>query len=191
MTRPRRTEYPNAIHHVTQRGNGRQTIFETPRDYAVFLATLGGVVERHTWQVLSYCLMPNHVHLLIRTPDPTLSKGMRMLTGTYARRFNAANDVTGHVFQGRYWSQPIETDEQYESVLRYIALNPVTSGLVVHAAEWRWSAHAQLAGIRDAAPILASDEALRLLSPSRSHARRRYVKLVGEAEPAALASDIG
>jgi putative transposase len=102
MPRAPRIGYPNAIHHVTQRGNRREAIFSTPADYRVYLAILADVTRRCEWQVFSYCLMPNHLHLLLQTPEPNLSQGMRHLTGSYARAFNTTHELVGHLFQGRY-----------------------------------------------------------------------------------------
>jgi putative transposase len=85
VPRAPRIEYPNAIHHITQRGNRRDAIFVTPADYRVYLAILADVARRFKWQVLSYCLMPNHLHLLLQTPAPNLAQGMQHLSGGHSK----------------------------------------------------------------------------------------------------------
>lgn len=178
MTRIRRIDYPNAIHHVTQRGNDRQLLFETPDDYRVFLETLAECVARYRWQVLSYCLMPNHLHLLLQTPDANLSLGMRRLTGSYARQFNAAHDRSGHVFQGRFGSRLIEDEEHLHAALAYIALNPVRAGLSATPQDWIWSSHAELAGVRRPSGRIAQAEVLDRFATRPATARARYGRMV-------------
>lgn len=178
MTRIQRIDYPNAIHHVTQRGNDRQLLFETPDDYRVFLETLAHCVARYRWRVLSYCLMPNHLHLLVQTPDANLSLGMRRLTGSYARQFNAAHDRSGHVFQGRFGSRLIEDEEHLHAALAYIALNPVQAGLAATPQDWIWSSHAELAGVRRPSGRIAQAEVLDRFAARPATARARYGRMV-------------
>ena len=102
MARPPRIQYPGALYHVTSRGNAQQLIFERRPDYETFLATLELVVARYRWRCHTYCLLGNHYHLLLETPDPNLAFGMRQLNGTYAQAFNRPRGRVGHVFQGRY-----------------------------------------------------------------------------------------
>ena len=177
MPRRPRVEYPGAMHHVTQRGNNRERIFCSDADYNAYLGTLGQVVSRHHWQVVSYCLMPNHTHLLIRTPVPNLTEGMRLLGTAYARRFNNARGATGHVFQGRFGSSLVETDDHLITTLRYIALNPVASGLCGDPAAWQWSAHAQLLGQTRRVSFLAFE----VLAEDPASAEARYSTLFSDA----------
>ena len=178
MTRIHRIDYPNAIHHVTQRGNDRQLPFETPDDYRVFLETLAECVARYRWQVLSYCLMPTHLHLLLQTPDANLSLGMRRLKGSYARRFNTAHDRSGHVFKGRFESRLIEDEEHLHAALAYIAFNPVQAGLSATPQDWIWSSHAELAGVRRPSRLIAQAEVLNRFATRPATARTRYARMV-------------
>jgi REP-associated tyrosine transposase len=181
VTRIQRNDYPNAIHHVTQRGNDRQLLFETPDDYRVFLETLAECVARYRWQVLSYCLMPTHLHLLVQTPDANLSLGMRRLTGSYARQFNTAHDRSGQVFQGRFGSRLIEDEEHLQAALAYIALNPVRDGLSLTPQDWIWGSHAELVGARRPSRLIAEAEVLDRFATRPATARARYGRMVEAA----------
>jgi REP element-mobilizing transposase RayT len=144
MPRVPREEESGAIHHVFARGNRRQRVFLDDRDRRRYVALLHKVVERCRWISLAYCLMDNHVHLLVETPDPNLGDGMRRLHGAYAQEFNRRHGHVGHLFQGRYGAERVTTDAQLVTTLRYIALNPVEAGLCEHAWDWRWSSYALL-----------------------------------------------
>src|SRR5512139_3602263 len=102
MSRPLRVEYPGAVYHVTSRGNGRAAIFLSDSDRRKFLDIMADTVQKYNWLCHAYCLLDNHYHLIIETPDPNLSIGMRQLNGVYTQAFNVANQKEGHVFQGRY-----------------------------------------------------------------------------------------
>lgn len=102
MARPLRIEFPGAVYHVTARGNARQNIYLDDADRRLFLEVLSETVEKYNWVCHAYCLMDNHYHLLLETPDPNLSLGMRQLNGVYIQRFNRAHNRIGHVFQGRF-----------------------------------------------------------------------------------------
>ncbi len=149
MGRRHRVEIEGGIYHVTARGNAQAAIFRDEQDYRVFRAVLGEAVERHRWLCHSFCFIPNHYHLLLETPEPNLGRGMLVLNGTYARRFNWRYHRYGHVFQGPYGAAFIEDDAHLLEVCRYIALNPVRAGLASTPAEWPWSSYGTLAGLRE------------------------------------------
>ena len=102
MARPLRLEFPGALYHVTSRGDGREDIYLSDDDRSAWLAVLGQVCVRFNWVCHAYCLMTNHYHIVIETPDANLSKGMRQLNGVYTQSFNRAHARGGHVFQGRF-----------------------------------------------------------------------------------------
>lgn len=160
MTRPLRLAVPDGIYHVTARGNRRQVIYLDDDDRQEYLRRLARVTGRHRWKVLSFCLMANHVHLLIRTPMANLSEGMQLLNGTYAQAFNRRHGGDGHLWQGRFAASLVQEERYLRDVLRYIALNPVRAGLSATADEWAWSAHAALAGLATVPRFLARAEAL-------------------------------
>jgi putative transposase len=127
------------VFHVYARGNGRQLVFFDVADHETYLALLGRVVRRKGWRLLAYCLMDNHVHLLIETPEPNLANGMQRLQSVYAETFNTRHGRSGHLFQGRYGAVRVKSDAQLWSVVRYIARNPVESGVCDVADQFRWS----------------------------------------------------
>ena len=102
MTRSLRLEFEGAPYHITSRGDRREDIFESDIDRAGFLHRLGQVCEPFNWDCHAFCLMGNHYHLMIETPDANLSKGMRQLNGVYTQDFNRRHGRCGHIFQGRF-----------------------------------------------------------------------------------------
>jgi len=131
----------DGIYHVTNRGNDRRAIFDDELDYLDFIRQLAKVVDACGWLCHSFCLMPNHYHLLVETPQPNLGDGMHLLNGRYARRFNARHERVGHLFQGPYRAEAVERDEHLLEVCRYVVLNPVRAGLVERAERWPWSSY--------------------------------------------------
>lgn len=110
MARPLRLEFSGALYHVTARGDRREDIYADDEDRHVFLLTLGRVVADFNWVCHAFCLMGNHYHLVVETPDANLSKGMRQLNGVYTQAFNRRHGLVGHLFQGRY--KAILVDEE-------------------------------------------------------------------------------
>lgn len=125
MTRPLRIEYPGAVYHVTSRGDARRPIFRTEEDRVLFLEVLASIVSRVHWLCHAYCLMDNHYHLVLETPEGNLSRGMRHLNGVYTQRFNRRYGKPGHVFQGRYKAIVVERESYLLELCRYVVLNPV------------------------------------------------------------------
>ena len=148
MARKHREDFEGALHHVFARGNNKQPIFLTDSDRLVYLRMLRRVIERMTWRCLAYCLMENHVHLLLETPLGNLSAGMQRLHGRYAQGFNQRHGRVGHLFQGRYGAVRICTDEQLWAVAAYISRNPIAAGLCERAEAWRWASYGALTGQR-------------------------------------------
>ncbi len=143
MARPLRIEFPGAIYHVMSRGNARQTVFHDEGDYQRLFDGLAVVVSRSGWELLSFVLMPNHFHLLVRTPQPNLSRGMQYLTSGYANWCGRRHRRPGHTFQSRFKSELIEDESYFWTVSRYIHLNPVRGKrpLAVHPRDWPWSSY--------------------------------------------------
>jgi len=146
VPRKPREEVAGGIHHVYARGNNKALLFVDDVDREGYLWLLGTEVGRRRWRCLSYCLMDNHMHLLIETPEPNLGRGMQRLHGDFGRGFNRRHSRSGHVFQGRYGSNPVRDDEQLWTVAGYIAANPVEAGLCRSPADWPWSSHAAVLG---------------------------------------------
>ena len=139
VARPLRIQVAGGTYHVTSRGNRRQAIYQDDDDRRQFLAFHDRVVQRYGWVLHAYCLMTNHFHLLVETPEPNLSAGMQRLKSEYATYFNDRFALVGHLFQQRFGSSLIEGDEYYTEALRYIAFNPVKAGLCQHPTDWPWS----------------------------------------------------
>lgn len=150
MSRPPRTLFAGAIYHVTSRGNRRARIYVDDRDHLIWLDVLAETARRYAFKIHAFCMMPNHYHLLVETPEGNLSDGMRYLNGRYSSRHNDRHGLVGHVIQGRYFAVLVARDAQLLEVARYISLNPVRARLVCNAAEWRWSSHRYMTGAASA-----------------------------------------
>lgn len=180
MARPLRLQFPGGLYHVTARGNGRQPLFADDTDRERFLTVLARVVARYHLFCHAHCLMGNHYHLLLETPDANLSRAMRQLNGVYSQAFNRRHERPGHVLEGRFHAQVVDKDTYLREVCRYIVLNPVRTGLVAHPREWAWSSYRATAGEAPAPPFLTVDWILSLGdTPVRAEAERRYRQFVG------------
>lgn len=162
MPRTARIIVPGMPHHVTQRGNQRQRVFFEPADYRAWLQIAAAAFPAHGVEIWAYCLMPNHTHLIATPSDETgLARAMAVLNATYARRVHARRSLSGHLWQGRYASFPMDGSYLYRCV-RYVGLNPVRAGLVAKASEWPWSSvRAHLGGACD--PLLTRGPVAELL----------------------------
>ncbi len=174
MARPLRIEYPGAVYHITSRGNAKKSIFRDDRDRERFLEILSSVVKRYNWLCYGYCLMDNHYHLLIETPDVNLSKGMRQLNGVYTQSFNRTHKSVGHVFQGRYKAILVEKESYLLELCRYVVLNPVRAGIVKRPEDWRWSSYISTAGIKRAPEYLTVDWIFGQFGSNREKAEKGY-----------------
>jgi putative transposase len=157
MGRAPRIEYEGAVYHVTNRGNGHEAIYREEADWKAFLGIMGDVVSKFGWRIYTYCLMGNHYHLLLETPQPNLALGMRDLDRQYTVRYNWRYEHSGHVFRGRYWSGLVLNDNYLIDVASYLLLNPVRAHLVKSPEEWRWSSCAAMSGLVSAPSWLDLD----------------------------------
>jgi REP-associated tyrosine transposase len=177
VARPPRIEVPGAIFHVYARGSRQQAIYRTRDDRRTYLRFLARAVARYRWHCLAYCLMGNHVHLLIETPDANLGKGMQSLHGGYAQRMNQRYGTKGALFESRYGCVRIENDAQLWMAIRYIARNPVEAGLCARAEKYEWSSYGAV--LRGNPPLFLSyDRLLSCLSASGGDALDTYCDLV-------------
>jgi putative transposase len=180
MSRPLRIEFPCAIYHVTSRGNARNEIFLNDGDREDFLATLAWVVGRFRWVCHAYCLMDNHFHLLIETPEPNLSSGMRQLNGVYTQRFNRHHNRVGHLFQGRFKAILVERDRYLLELCRYIVLNPVRANMVASVDQYQWSSYRATIGSTAIPAVLSIDWVLAQFASNTDIACKRYAVFVAE-----------
>ena len=182
MVRPLRIEYDGAVYHVTSRGNAGTEIFLDDGDRVRFLEVLGTVVERFGWICHAYCLMTNHYHLLIETPQPNLSRGMQHLNGVYTQWFNRRHSRAGHLVQGRFKSIVVEKESYLLELARYIVLNPVRAKLVRSARDWRWSSYRATAGQVDPPSFLTLGWLLSQFAGNRGKAIRAYRSFVKQGK---------
>ena len=161
------------------RGVERRRIFMDELDHELYLQLVGGVSRRMGWACLAYCLMGNHLHLLLQTPEPNLGDGMRRLHGTYAQTFNERYARTGHLFERRFGDSGIATVRSILTVATYIAANPVAAGLADRPEGWRWSSHAANAR-GDAPPWLDVGRLESLLAAEGGDATERYLNALAE-----------
>jgi putative transposase len=184
MSRPLRLDHAGAVWHVTSRGNEKRDIFRDAQDRRDLLRVLGRVVEVCRWRIHAYVLMGNHYHLLLETPEPTLSKGMHQLNGTYTRHFNTRHERIGHLFQGRFKAILVEKEAHLLELIRYVVLNPVRAGLVSGPEQWEWSNFACTAGLSRPPVWLEIDWTLSQFGGG-AFASDRYMQFVdaGKANP--------
>jgi putative transposase len=180
MARPLRIEFPGAVYHITSRGNARQAIFTDDEDRGGFLDVLSMVVERFKWLCHAYCLMDNHYHLLIETPNANLSKGMRELNGVYTQGFNQRYRRVGHLFQGRYKAIIVEKNNHLLSLCRYVVLNPVRVGLIKKPEQWRWSNYKATIGLAKRPSFLTIDWVLSQFGGRKRVAMEKHRRFVME-----------
>ena len=180
MARPIRIEYAGALYHVTSRGNRQEAIYEDDIDRQTFLSVLEQVCSTHNWIYHAYCLMTNHYHLLIETPDSNLSKGMRQLNGVYTQGFNRLHNRVGHVYQGRFKAILVEKEAYLLELSRYIVLNPVRANMVRAAKDWPWSSYRATVGQAEGVGYLQTEWLLAAFGKRKSSAIEKYKAFVAE-----------
>ena len=137
--RPLRIEFAAAGHHITSRGDRREALYRDDEDRQRHLAVIAQAMDRFDAQVLAYCLMGNHYHLVVQTRQANLSRLMRHINGITTQQFNRRHGLVGHLFQGRFKAILVDRDAYLLALCRYVERNPVAAGLVGHAGDWRWS----------------------------------------------------
>jgi putative transposase len=180
MPRSRRTLIPGGIYHVMNRGNRKQPIFLSDTDWILFLEITKKIATRRHWAIHGYCLMQNHYHLLVETPEPDLSAGMQAINSEYAQWFNRGYGFVGHVFQGRFNAVLVESDWHLVELARYIAMNPVRAGLCHSPSEWRWSSYCDAVGGRGRS-LLDATSVLRFFGGDEDRAREAFRRFVEDA----------
>src|SRR3990172_3669147 len=180
MARPLRIEFSGALYHVTSRGDRHEAIFDDDRDCTAVLDALGEVVSRFRWRCHAYCLMGNHYHLMIETPQANLTKGMRQLNGVFTQWSNRRHKRSGHLFQGRYKAILVDRDSYFLELARYIVLNPVRAAMVKHPRLWAWSSYGATIGTSPVPVWLTSDDLLAEFGSRRAGARRKYQQFIEE-----------
>jgi len=178
MSRPLRLEFSGALYHVTSRGNEKKAIYLEDSDFEMFLSLLAEVCLRFNWVIHSYCLMTNHYHLVIETPEGNLSRGMRHLNGVYTQRFNSKHKRVGHLYQGRYKAILVDKEGYLLELCRYVVLNPVRAKMVKVPDEWLWSSYLVTIGESFGFDGLATDAILLQFGAQRSQAIELFQEFV-------------
>lgn len=178
MARPLRVEYAGAYYHVINRGNNKENIFLNDRDREKFIEYLGKASERFSIVIHTYCLMSNHFHLLVETPEPNLSAAMQWINVSYATYFNRKRGRHGHLFQGRFKAILIDADEYLKQLSRYIHLNAVRAKIVSAPSEYKWSSYSYYIGKRKAPEFIETDWILSNFGKIKKEAKRNYKAFV-------------
>ena len=180
MTRPLRIEYLGAWYHVMNRGRRNETIFSGQKDCHRFIDLLIESCELWNIRISAYCLMPNHYHLLIQTPDANLSRCMRHINAVYTQRYNRAHGCDGQLFRGRFKSILVDGDTYLLQLVRYIHRNPLRSNLTSDMDKYKWSSHVGYISTAAKWNWLYKDFILSMLSSEQidqMHAYKRFVRL--------------
>jgi putative transposase len=184
MPRRARRELPGGLTHVTARGVRRLPLFVSEEDALAYLALLDYVArEVADWTVLSYCLMPNHLHLVVDAEIDELATGMHRLNGLYAQRFNREHGFVGHVFQSRYFAKPIAEEAHLPGSLRYVVTNPVRAGLCTRPENWPWSSYRATIGLAAVPRFLNVERVLTCFHPDVMKAQPTFRRFVEELLP--------
>ena len=189
MSRPLRIEFPGAVYHVTSRGDRREMIYRDDADRALQLEVIAQAMDRFDAQVLAYCLMGNHFHLVLHTRRANLSRLMRHVNGVYTQRFNRRHGLVGHLFQGRFKAILVDRDAHLLALCRYVERNPVAVSMVAAPEDWPWSSCRAHLGQAATPGWLDSDGLHGYLlgatvssAAERRRAVQRYAKLVAAAQ---------
>ena len=179
MPRRARSIQGGYVYHVLNRSNARATLFQKEEDYAAFERVLDEAFLRAPLRILGYCVMPNHWHMVVWPRDGLdheVSDFLRWLTVTHAQRWHAHyhSSGSGHLYQGRFKSFPVESDEHLYTVLRYVERNPLRANLIERAQDWRWSSLGRY--------TQGDDNARLLLTPWPIPRPRNWVSRVNRAE---------
>jgi REP element-mobilizing transposase RayT len=186
MARPLRIQYPDAWYHVINRGRSREQIFCSSEDYSAFIELLKDASSMWKVRIAAYCLMSNHYHLLVQTPEANLSRCMRHINGVYTQYFNRSHKSDGQLFRGRYKSIVIDRDSYLLELVRYIHRNPLHAGLVKRLEDYFWSSHRTYISRGNEGNWLHKDFVLSMLGENRSKRRQAYIDFVKQEEPETL-----
>ena len=178
MGRELRVIDPDFPYHVITKGNNDEALVYDARDAEHFVQGLGQVATRYDWEVWSWCLMTNHVHLVVRTRENSLSRGMRELNGNHSKRVNRRHGRSGHLLRNRFFSVAVDSDAYAVSSNIYVVKNPVKAGLCRTPAEWPWCSYRATVGLEQPPAWLAVGAVLGLFGRDRKKATREYMDYV-------------
>jgi putative transposase len=191
MARPLRIEFPDAWYHVMNRGRRGEVVFVDDQDYSQFTVLLRETSEIWNIRIAAYCLMPNHYHMLVQTPDANISRSMRHLNGVFTQRYNRRHRCDGQLFRGRYKSIIIDADSYLLQAVRYIHRNPLRAELVDTLDNYKWSSHKGYLSMSEKWDWLSKNYILALLSKNRKDWLRYYRRWVSVADEDEVCKKIG
>ncbi len=183
MSRPLRIQFPDAWYHVLNRIRRGEKVFEGKNDYNAFIDLLKELVEDFNVNIAAYCLLSNHYHLLVQTPDANISRSMRHLNGVYTQRFNRMHLCDGQLFRGRYKSIIVDGDSYLLELLRYIHRNPLEAEIVEKLNKYTWSSHKGYLSAAKKWDWLHKNFILSLFSKTKAESIRRYQRFVSKETP--------
>lgn len=179
--RPRRELEPGGVYHLGSRGSNRGPIFRFDGDRVAFLDRMAKVGVRYDLRWVAYCLMGNHYHAIVQTPDSRLSAALRDLHGGFSRLCRSVYGRDAHLFKNRFWCELIESRVQFLTAVRYVDLNPVRAGLCGHPSEWQWGSYRAMVGLERLPRFLTPEIFLRELASDLDVARAEYAQLIDAA----------
>jgi len=182
MSRPLRIQYPGAWYYVTNKGRRRKNIFSTNEDYVAFIEVLKEAVSLWNIKVTAYCLMPNHYHLLLQTPEGNISRCMRHINGVYTQRYNRRNKYDGQLFRGRYKSILLDSENYLMVLVRYIHRNPLRAKMVTGLEDYAWSSHNGYISNASKWNWINKEAFFLLLTNAKSTRLREYKKFIDEED---------
>jgi len=180
MSRPLRIQYPGAWYHVMNRGRRGEKVFESKEDCDAFIALLKDIVDDYNVKIAAYCLMPNHYHLLIQTPEGNISRSMRHVNGVYTQRYNRTHHCDGQLFRGRYKCILVDGDSYLLELIRYIHRNPIEAGMVENLDKYAWSSHKGYFSGAKKWDWLHKNYVLAIFSKNKAESIRRYKQFVSK-----------
>jgi len=178
VARSLRLSFDDACYHITSRGNRKENIFYTDHDRLVFLRKLSETLRKYSIICYAYCLMDNHYHLFLKTPNANISEGMHYLNTSYTNWFKAEHAIVGVIFQGRYKSVLVDEDSYVKVLSAYIHLNPLRAGIVKDLSEYKWSSYLDYEGRKKSIERLDTEFILNQFGEDIGRARRRYREFV-------------
>lgn len=181
MSRPLRIQFPDAWYHVMNRGRRREVVFCEEEDYLSFIEILKETTSLFNIRIAAFCLLPNHYHLLVQTPEGNISRCMRHINGVYTQRFNRRHNHDGQLFRGRY--KAILVDSNYlAGLVRYIHRNPIRAGLRTRLNQYPWSSHHGYLTFSNKWNWLSKDSLFALFSPGRAKQLKEYKDFISEED---------
>lgn len=182
MSRPLRIEFSGAWYHVMNRGRRSEVIFSEKEDYSEFLDLLIEISEIWNANIAAYCLMSNHYHILLQTPDGNLSRCMRHLNSLYTQKFNRRHSFDGPLFRGRYKSILVSNDSHLLQLVRYIHKNPVKAGIVKEMQDYEWSSYKGYLSYSRKWEWLHKDYIFSMITPKKKGRLKSFIEFMQDVD---------